>query len=166
MQSTLRFIQALNTAAYSEVTISCSGREFQANKIVICNGSEYFKELCGNQSTFAESSSRIIELKDDDSDALMGTLEWLCSGEYASAISADRDASIYALDLYAVADKYGLSELMAEIVLAMMLDMPDPEKLVKLIAKVYDDGLRGPALRIVHQLRDSHLQALRYTRTS
>lgn len=70
---------------YSDITIKFSGREVPCHKMVICTQSEYFKKLCGKGSQFAESKQKVVELKDDDPDAVDAIIRQLYFGTYSGA---------------------------------------------------------------------------------
>ena len=67
---------------YSDITIKCRSFEHQCHKVVLCTQSEYFKKLCGKGSQFAESEQKVVELKDDDPDAVESILRQLYFGDY------------------------------------------------------------------------------------
>ncbi|KAF2207559.1 hypothetical protein CERZMDRAFT_102242 [Cercospora zeae-maydis SCOH1-5] len=89
-----------NQPAYSDVIISFSGRRVYCHKLVICSKSEYFKKLCDQNSGFSvrpsdeelltvlseiqESMQKVIELKDDDPDALEHVLRYMYSGKHGT----------------------------------------------------------------------------------
>ncbi|KAK5165456.1 uncharacterized protein LTR77_008985 [Saxophila tyrrhenica] len=64
-----------NRPEFSDVTIRCGGREWPAHRIVLCNRSEYFKRAL--QSGFKEGLESVIELHEDDPNAVELMLEWL-----------------------------------------------------------------------------------------
>lgn len=67
---------------YSDITIKFSGREIPCHKLIICTQSKYFEKLCGKGSHFAESDQKIVELKEDDPDAVVGIIRQLYFGSY------------------------------------------------------------------------------------
>ena len=46
--------------AYSDVTVSFSGRQIKAHKVLLCQTSDYFKKLCGPDARFQVSGILII----------------------------------------------------------------------------------------------------------
>ena len=81
---------------YSDITIKFSDREIPCHKIVICTQSEYFKKLCGKGSQFAESKQKVVELKDDDPDAVEAVIRQLYFGSYSTGSNRTLDWRFHA----------------------------------------------------------------------
>lgn len=94
-----------NQPAYSDLTIKLDNKSIYCHKIIICTRSKYFRELCGANANFKvcdpgawrllmtltgvllkEKDQSVIELKDDDPDALEILLHWLYHQDYESII--------------------------------------------------------------------------------
>lgn len=87
-----------NQPTYSDVIISFSGRRIYCHKLILCSKSEYFKKLCdpdggfsvraGNDDLLAvlnetqESTQKVIELRDDDPDAVEHILRYIYTGKH------------------------------------------------------------------------------------
>ncbi|WPB00979.1 uncharacterized protein RHO25_005599 [Cercospora beticola] len=74
MPDTTSYQNIFKDKEYSDIMIKFLGREIPCHKVVICTQSEYFKKLCGKASSFVESKQKVIELKEDDPDAVEGII--------------------------------------------------------------------------------------------
>jgi hypothetical protein len=72
-----------NEDAFSDVTVRFSNREIKCHKVILCTASDYFKALCGPASKFSEKELTIIDLHDDDPDAIEAVLRYLYNFSYA-----------------------------------------------------------------------------------
>ncbi|CRG89531.1 hypothetical protein PISL3812_06567 [Talaromyces islandicus] len=70
----------LESGEYSDFLISCSGRDFQVHRLVICPKSSYFRTLC--KDNFKEGISQKLELVDEDPDVFQAVLTFLYTGIY------------------------------------------------------------------------------------
>lgn len=100
--------------AYSDVTIKYGSRQFKAHKLILCSQSEYFTKLFNSQ--FAEGSQKVVELKDDDEDAVEAMLTWIYTFDYKYAPKPGRSSApseAFAFEVMAciTADKYQLKAL-------------------------------------------------------
>ncbi len=93
--------------ALSDVTIKFGRHEIRCHKAVLAMGSEYFNTLFTNKR-FMESQRAVIELKEDDEDAVYGMLRHIYGFAYSiSEIKGfDSPDPDFHLEVYAVADKY------------------------------------------------------------
>lgn len=66
----LTYNSLYDSPVFSDVTIKFSHREVKCHKMVLFQSSDYFKAICGPESQFAEGNRRVIELQDDDPDAV------------------------------------------------------------------------------------------------
>ena len=85
-----------NQEDYSDITVKFSGREIHCHKMIICMHSEYFKKLCGPGSQFAERNYKVIELKDDDPEAVEAIIRQIYFGDYNSGGTRTLDWSFHA----------------------------------------------------------------------
>ncbi|KAF4949830.1 hypothetical protein FGADI_8627 [Fusarium gaditjirri] len=76
----------LHSEKFSDMTIICGGRQFKAHRAVVCTQSPFFdKAMSGD---YVESTSRSIELPEDDPDALERFLEFLYTGTYSDGVNS------------------------------------------------------------------------------
>ena len=134
-----------DTEGFCDVTISFGARTIKAHKVILYVQLDYFRTLCGPESSFAESAQGIIELKDDNSDAVAAMLAWLYGKSYESAKPADDNSATFAHEVYVVADKYGLALLKEEAfkVLKNGICYGSIEESLPLVVKHYDGTLHS-----------------------
>lgn len=96
MSTTTSYKNIYRNKDYSDITIKFSGREIPCHKVIICTQSEYFKKLCGKGSQFAESDQKIVELKEDDPDAVVGIIRQLYFGSYLFNNHTDKNWKFHA----------------------------------------------------------------------
>ncbi|KAM3423886.1 hypothetical protein BST61_g1282 [Cercospora zeina] len=131
---------------YSDVTIKLSDRQITCHKAIICNRSEYFKKLCGKDSLFAESSQKVIELKDDNPGAVEAMLVHLYFGPYVgSDDKVKSDDWRFHADVSRVADKYLVHDLKSKATarcLQLLTAVVEPGKLCDVLFEIksnFDD---------------------------
>ncbi|KAI3573646.1 hypothetical protein IWW34DRAFT_753919 [Fusarium oxysporum f. sp. albedinis] len=137
--------QALQTALkkaeaglYSDLKITCCNKQYQVHKAIICPRSCFFRNACENY--FQESRSNVINLPEDDPEAVDSMIYYIYNGYYpkmdpgTQGISKDRLAAagwkletfgeftgglqvkflVLHAEVYALAEKYdvlGLKEM-------------------------------------------------------
>ncbi|KAM0712234.1 hypothetical protein Q7P37_011328 [Cladosporium fusiforme] len=99
-----------NQERFSDLTLKLSnGVAIKVHKVILCSKSEYFNMLCGPESRFAERNQAIIELKEDDPEALEALIRHLYSTHKAAdplqAIKRNRSWRFW-LTVRTTADKY------------------------------------------------------------
>ncbi|KAK4544582.1 hypothetical protein LTR36_004154 [Oleoguttula mirabilis] len=113
--STIQTADLFNKDAFSDIKIKFGSRQFKAHKIVICRQSQYFNKLCGPDTQFAEGGQTVIELKEDDEDAVYAMLQWIYTFEYDTTWAAQPrftpEAFEFHNNVHLVADKYQLPTL-------------------------------------------------------
>lgn len=151
-----------DAATFSDVTIRCGATRIQAHKIILAQGSDYFKaaftggfKVSRGRSTTRdpfssidtgsqEAEESVFELKDDDEDAVKGMIAHLYgvqAGDVNETPFRDKMSSALdhheqtlersqefacvstSVDLYVVARKYQVNELVEEILIKFPHDL-------------------------------------------
>ncbi|KAH9839616.1 Broad-Complex, Tramtrack and Bric a brac [Teratosphaeria destructans] len=118
------------SARLSDVTIKFGGKfEMSAHKLVLVQHSDYFKTMFNGN--FCESTTRIVEVKDDEPFAFTGLIAYCYGLQYDgtrqftkdgiqsaddSAIFSGNAYLLYQVELYVVAQKYLIPALCTQIV--------------------------------------------------
>jgi len=97
------YLKLLESADNSDVTFSVQGVQIKAHKTVLLARSSYFASMFS--SDMKESASGEIDVPDADPTAFRGMLEYLYGG------SSPKGLNDIAMDLFSLADKYGLKDL-------------------------------------------------------
>lgn len=159
---------------YSDITIRFSGRELPAHKIVLAEGSEYFRalfehdfkvgslttcayyfELFSNSGKHQEASAAAIDLHDDHAHALCGMIATFYghSGhEKTSVTNSENGAAyvMYTIDLYVTASKYLVPTLCSEVV-------RDMGEMMEVLTE--DDGYPEHLGRVANHIYATHADA-------
>ncbi|KAK5698373.1 hypothetical protein LTR17_023708 [Elasticomyces elasticus] len=134
MDLTPHIKELLKSGTGSDVTVRFSGREVKAHQRVLSASSEYFKKAFeGPFNASNESSTKVIELHDDDPDALQSLLAMLYGvdshrswGLRENVFRGDDDYDrlsreqkltrygLYLVDMYIAARKYLVQEAAAK----------------------------------------------------
>nr|OQO29842.1 hypothetical protein B0A51_01999 [Rachicladosporium sp. CCFEE 5018] len=111
VESMLAGIHArLNDGRYSDLTIDTQGRSWKVHKVIVCTACGFFEKAC--DGNFKEAAEGVINLPDDDPDAVQVMLEFFYNGDFLD--SDDywySDSHKVRIDLYHLADKYMLALL-------------------------------------------------------
>ncbi len=145
--------QLFRTGAFADCTVTCKGRSWPAHRNVLSPRCDFFK--CCFDGRFTEGQTRVIAMEDDNPIAVDGMLYYLYTLDYPVEIyqrllgtetssgsdsgiedeesTSQEDAKVYwsfDLSMYAIADKYGLTELrdMAENTLLRKADLAGKEQ--------------------------------------
>ncbi|KAL9533272.1 hypothetical protein SMMN14_02215 [Sphaerulina musiva] len=149
-----------NEPEYSDVTIQFSGRTVHCHKLVLCTKSDYFKKLCGPGSHFAEGNTKVIELKEDNPDAVEYLLRYIYSGQ--SQTDEDDNWQLQ-LEVAKTAQKYLLLDLAAiakEKFMKVANAVIEPEDVFATITHIRQNTLESDHLNVAQQLETKHLLPL------
>ncbi|KAF2765386.1 hypothetical protein EJ03DRAFT_331009 [Teratosphaeria nubilosa] len=150
--------------AYSDITVSFGKRQVKCHKMILCTKSEYFKNICGPTKLFAEASHSVIELKEDDEDALLAILRWLYCFDYEDKdTKAMPDQFEFHAQVYIASDKYAVHSLRDESFkrLVAYTEAVDDDKLVDIISVVLHQAIFPDEItKVVQQIRDDRLHTL------
>ncbi|GAB7346350.1 hypothetical protein MBLNU457_5062t2 [Dothideomycetes sp. NU457] len=96
----------------SDATIQCGSRSFKVHAAILTAASTYFEGAFAG--VFKESATRVIDLKDDDEEAVLAMLRFLYNHSYEDCYYAcSYSESLFDAKMYILGDKYDLPELRA-----------------------------------------------------
>ncbi|TID23354.1 hypothetical protein E2P81_ATG02927 [Venturia nashicola] len=104
---------------YSDLTVQSGACEFKVHKVVVCEQSEWFTKATKN-NTFLESQTGIVNMNEDEPDAVAAMLEYLYKDDYTLSypFSMTKDSPeakghemMFHLHVYALADKLRIPAL-------------------------------------------------------
>ena len=98
--------KGLPTAQFSDVTLVCDGRRFDAHKFILSSRSDVFKAMFSHEGT-TESTSNEVVIKDLEPEVLEHLLKFIYSDKAESSLPA------LAGGLLTAADKYNIPRLKA-----------------------------------------------------
>lgn len=105
-EKTIPFKDALvgnfGAAGSTDLQLKCRSETFNVHKQVLCSRSEFFWKAC--KGGFKEASSGVIDLSEDDPDAVKAMLQFCYTIDYAY------DTALHA-KVYAIAEKYNIKPL-------------------------------------------------------
>ena len=145
--------------AYSDVIVKFGTREIKCHKLILCTRSEHFKAMVGSSAKFAESQQAVIELKDDDPDALEAVLRYIYTSKYVKRGYKSDDWRFH-LSVSEVADKYLVKTLAEQafdkfgLVVSNLTDIERVAEMVKVLPTI--NYRSTELLAIVQQLQDKH----------
>ncbi|KAK4544581.1 hypothetical protein LTR36_004153 [Oleoguttula mirabilis] len=152
--------------AFSDVTVKFGTRERKCHKMILCSTSQYFNDLCGPGKSFAESSQLVVELKDDDEEAVEAMLRWLYTFDYEKRAGVEKQGPTlnFHLNVYVVSDKYLLAALQEESINPLQSDLEatEEDELVAFIQEVCYGHQSFPqaVMDVVDKARDGRLDVL------
>lgn len=74
----------LDSGEFSDYTIRCRGRNFQVHRSIISAQSRFFEAAC--KHTWREGSSRVLDLPDDDPEAVGAVVQFIYHGVYTDPL--------------------------------------------------------------------------------
>ena len=104
--------QLFQTSLFSDCTIYSNHRVWHLHRCILSPRSEFFWSCL--QGDFEEASTSMIEMHDDDPRILDRMLRWMYTMELPEQQAGSKDETFWTdhLQLYLMADKYNLTELM------------------------------------------------------
>ncbi|GIZ36648.1 hypothetical protein CKM354_000011700 [Cercospora kikuchii] len=149
-----------NQPTFSDVIISFSGRRIYCHKLILCSKSEYFKKLCDPDSGFSESTQKVIQLRDDDPDAVEHVLRYIYTAEHKS----DQDENWkLQLQITNSAHKYLLHDLANAAMKKfkrVASSETDPAEVFETMMHIRQNTLLPEALEVAEHLETIHLHSL------
>lgn len=105
---------------FPDCTVTTLKRTFQLHRSILAPRCEFFHTCFSG--LFNESSSNAVTMHDDDPDVLARMLQWLYTLEFPVSNPSDKRTPTWSadLDLWMLADKYGLTVLMEQCVDALL----------------------------------------------
>ncbi|PPJ58315.1 hypothetical protein CBER1_04504 [Cercospora berteroae] len=148
-----------NQPAFSDVIIAFSGRRIYCHKLILCSKSEYFMKLCAPDGGFSESTQKVVELRDDDPDAVEHVLLYI----YTGCPSGQDENWKLQLQIANSAHKYLLTDLaktaMNKFIQTASAISP-PEKIFEAIMHIRKSTLLPEALEVAKSLETQHVHKL------
>ncbi|EGU73983.1 hypothetical protein FOXB_15505 [Fusarium oxysporum f. sp. conglutinans Fo5176] len=111
-------LKKAETGLYSDLKITCGDKQYQVHKAIICPRSPFFGVACQNH--FRESQSNIINLPEDDPEAVDSMIYYIYNGYYPKIDPGTHGEFTGGLQVkflvlhakvYALAEKYEVSGL-------------------------------------------------------
>jgi hypothetical protein len=116
MASSHQASNSFDREAFSDLTIKCGDREFKTHKVYLYRASPYFQKLLDPNSAFREANQSVIELKEDEPDAVRAMLDHVNDLPYDGSFSLnDLPTSVrFHLKVFVTAKKYLLPQLQTQ----------------------------------------------------
>lgn len=96
------FVGNFGTAGFTDLQLKSRSETFNVHKKVLCSRSEFFGKAC--KGGFKEASSGVIDLSEDDPEAVKAMLQFCYTTDYTY------DTALHA-KVYAIAEKYNIKPL-------------------------------------------------------
>ncbi|KAL8866173.1 MAG: hypothetical protein Q9174_006455 [Haloplaca sp. 1 TL-2023] len=137
------------TEQFSDLKITCGGREFKCHKVIVCTRSKFFEKAC--TSGFQESATSHIDLPEDNPVHIEAMLKFLYAMgsrpeippivDFLDFTHAEVKRYLYKeISMYALADKYGIPALCSTAALKVkgcLSRRYDPRELLFCVPLVY-----------------------------
>ncbi|KFY28492.1 hypothetical protein V493_02906 [Pseudogymnoascus sp. VKM F-4281 (FW-2241)] len=144
----------LKTGTFSDLTITCGDKTWNAHRVVVCSKSSFFRAACvGN---FKEAATGVINLHYNNPMAVGLMMDYLNTKSYKideELLAAIRSRIYIHIQVHCLGDKYdipGLCRLAASHYQSILEDRATFEEYLASIPEVYllraSDSLRGAAV--------------------
>lgn len=146
------------TSVFSDCTIQSGHRLWHLHRCILSPRCEFFWNCF--QGCFEEASSAKVEMHDDDPETLGRLLEWIYTLDYPTS-SDPQCLWTSHLDLYLMADKYGLTNLMELTRLALLQTASQCHRDPTYFRKTIDDFCEAVEILFVEFVEHPGLETLR-----
>ena len=148
---------------YSDITLSYSGNHFPGHRIILCTQSDVFKAMFGSGAKMKEKNQAIVELHDDDPEALEAVLRWLYTETYQEGLEKTRDWQFH-LSVAETADKYlcnALEALASGNLRTIVARITDIKEVMRVMEVLPTSAHRVQSTQeILQDLREKHFHKL------
>ncbi|RDI78632.1 hypothetical protein Vi05172_g11352 [Venturia inaequalis] len=155
-------LKCLQSGDYSDLTITCKGKEFKVHKFVLCTQSAFFARAV-KKDAFEEGQTGVISMNHDDPDAIEAVLRFLYTGDYnTESVIMQSHLKIYELaDRLDIPALKTLSENKFEVLAKNEWKEATFPPCVKIAYDITPPGPGGERLRsMVVQIASQHLKEL------
>ena len=100
-----------NHGKYTDLLITCKGREWNVHKLCVCSHSPFFHSTCSGG--FKEAKENAVDLSDDDPQVVETLIHYFYNFDYPDPTNGQNDVPPIVLDvqMYIIADKYFIEPL-------------------------------------------------------
>ncbi|KAK3711122.1 hypothetical protein LTR37_009909 [Vermiconidia calcicola] len=109
----LNLKELLATGLFSDLILSCEGKQFKVHKNILYTSSPVFRRLLSGGFKEAKEDCSIIELKEDNAEALQTLLHYFYNFVYDDSFLGHGSSMSLPVKVYAIADKYEVPQLQA-----------------------------------------------------
>ncbi|KAK3684701.1 hypothetical protein LTR37_020031 [Vermiconidia calcicola] len=107
----LNLKELLATGLFSDLTLSCEGKQFKVHKNILYTSSPVFRRLLSGGFKEAKEDCGMIELEDDNAEALQTLLHYFYNFVYDDSFLGHGSSLSLPVKVYAIADKYEVPQL-------------------------------------------------------
>ncbi|KAK5121590.1 hypothetical protein LTR85_004762 [Meristemomyces frigidus] len=102
----------LKDSTFADFVIKCGWKEYKVHRFILSCHSDYFKKCF--EGKFLESESRIIEVHEDDAEAVELMIGYFYAFDYSDEPKPEaklKNSTLVNAVVYAIADKYEITDL-------------------------------------------------------
>ncbi|EGE02089.1 hypothetical protein TEQG_01129 [Trichophyton equinum CBS 127.97] len=137
-----------DSSRFADITIRTADDEYKVHKLILCNHSPFFSRML--EHGWKESLEGVVELKDDDPQAIKAMLSFMYKFDYTNPADGCAASFIFDAQLFAVAEKYimeGLKSCVEEKFHQSILSDWKSEDYPDVIRGVFGIPTTDPSLR-------------------